>query len=82
MPETEEKLPSPTPPAPKAKWTITLGGGEWATIKYGVVEYLRQRPKMRTVTAAVGILWVLGWLATAPATNGILSFSRPFQPSL
>ncbi|MBB5343921.1 hypothetical protein [Tunturibacter empetritectus] len=65
MPETEEKLPSPTPPAPKVKWTITLGGGEWATIKYGVVEYLRQRPKMRTLTAAVGILWVLGWLATS-----------------
>jgi hypothetical protein len=48
-----------------AKWTITLsGGGEWATVKYGVVEYLRKHPKLRAATAIVGLVWVAGWIAS------------------
>lgn len=47
---------------PQPRFTITLGGGEWATIKYGVVEYLRRHPRMRAATAVVGIVWLMGWI--------------------
>jgi hypothetical protein len=47
-----------------SKWVVTLGGGEWGTVKYGVVEYLRKRPRMRAATAVTGVLWVAGWLAS------------------
>jgi hypothetical protein len=46
------------------KWIVTIGSGDWNTVKYGIVEYLRERPKMRAATAVVGLLWVVGWLAT------------------
>jgi hypothetical protein len=46
------------------KWVVTLSGGEWGTVKYGVVEYLRKRPKMRALTATVGLIWAIGWLAS------------------
>lgn len=45
-----------------AKWVVTLGGGEWSTVKYGVVEYLRTHPKMRAATVVTGLLWVVGWI--------------------
>ncbi len=48
----------------KPKWTVTLNGGEWGTVRYGVIEYLRKRPKMRVATAVAGIIWMLGWLAS------------------
>jgi hypothetical protein len=61
-----------TPPQP-AKWKITLrGGGEWSTVKYGVVEYLRKHPRMRAATATLGIVWIFGWLAT------VSGFKSPF----
>jgi hypothetical protein len=47
-----------------SKWTVTVGGSEWGTVKYGVVEYLRKRPKMRAVTAITGLLWVGCWIAS------------------
>ena len=56
----EEKGPDENKP----KWTVTLGGGEWGTVKYGVVEYLRKHPRMRAVTAISGLTWMLGWLAS------------------
>jgi hypothetical protein len=46
------------------KWTITLSGGEWGTVKYGIVEYLRKHPKTRTATAILGLVWVVGWIAS------------------
>jgi hypothetical protein len=48
----------------KAKWVVTVGGGDWGTVKYGIVEYLRKHPRMRAATAIVGLLWVIGWLAS------------------
>lgn len=48
-----------------AKWVVNLKSGEWGTVKYGVVEYLRRHPKMRAATSVTGLLWVAGWLATS-----------------
>ena len=31
-------------------------------VKYGIVEYLRKRPRMRAATAIVGLIWMFGWL--------------------
>lgn len=45
-----------------AKWVITLGGGDWNTVKYGMVEYLRSHPKARVGTAVLGLVWIVGWL--------------------
>ena len=50
--------------AKSAKWTITVGGNEWGTVKYGIVEYLRKHPRMRAITAILGLLWVVGWVAS------------------
>jgi hypothetical protein len=47
---------------PQPRFTITLGGSEWATIKYGIVEYLRRHPRMRAATAVVGVVWLIGWI--------------------
>ncbi|WP_260736441.1 hypothetical protein [Tunturiibacter lichenicola] len=47
-----------------SKWSVTLNGGEWGTVKYGIVEYLRTRPKMRATTAVTGLLWMAGWIAS------------------
>jgi uncharacterized membrane protein YhaH (DUF805 family) len=46
-----------------AKWVITLTGGDWATVKYGVVEYLRKHPRLRAATAVSGLAWMVGWIA-------------------
>jgi len=46
------------------RWVVSLGGGEWGTVKYGVVEYLRRHPKMRVATAVTGLLWVAGWIVS------------------
>jgi hypothetical protein len=51
------------------KWTVTLGGGEWNTVKYGVVEYLRKHRRIRVATAIVGVLWMFGWLASLGGLN-------------
>ncbi|MGD0797959.1 MAG: hypothetical protein ABR910_09565 [Acidobacteriaceae bacterium] len=56
-----EKVPEEIKPA---KWTVTVGGNEWGTVKYGIVEYLRRHPRMRAATAITGVLWVGGWLAS------------------
>jgi hypothetical protein len=49
---------------PATKWTVTVAGNEWGTVKYGIVEYLRRHPKMRAATAIIGILWMAGWVAS------------------
>jgi len=49
---------------PRKTWVVSLGGGEWATIQYGIVEYLRRHPRMRVATVCLGLAWVVGWLLT------------------
>jgi len=49
----------------KAKWTITISGNEWGTVRYGIVEYLRSHPALRASTAILGLVWILGYIATA-----------------
>ena len=44
------------------RWTHTIQSGDWNVVKYGMVEYLRKHPKMRAVTAILGLAWILGWL--------------------
>lgn len=43
-------------------WTHTIQGGDWSVVKYGIVEYLRKRPRMRAATAILGLVWMFGWL--------------------
>ena len=43
-------------------WTHTIQGGDWNVVKYGIVEYLRKRPRMRAATAILGLVWMFGWL--------------------
>jgi hypothetical protein len=47
-----------------AKWVTTLGAGEWNIVKYGIVEYLRTRPRMRAATAIAGCAWLVGWVVS------------------
>ncbi len=43
-------------------WTHTIQSGDWNVIKYGIVEYLRKHPRMRSATAILGVVWMFGWL--------------------
>jgi hypothetical protein len=53
-PMADEKKP--------VQWTHTIQGGDWNVVKYGIVEYLRKRPRMRAATAILGLVWMFGWL--------------------
>lgn len=49
---------------PKSKFTVTLSGSDWGTVKYGVVEFLRHHPRWRAATAILGVLWIVAYFAS------------------
>ena len=49
---------------PTSKFVITMSGNQWGTVQFGIVEYLRRHPRIRALTAILGLLWVLGWIAS------------------
>ncbi|MGI4756599.1 MAG: hypothetical protein ACRYGF_07095 [Janthinobacterium lividum] len=63
------------------QWTHTIQGGEWNVIKYGIVEYLRENPRMRAATAILGLVWILGWLLSLGGFNGAPTFCLRHQLS-